>query len=223
MTERSAPNLGERSARGGGERSARGGARRTGLTRAAIARAAIELVERDGVEELTMRRLAGELGAGTMTLYTHVRGRDDLLSAIVEQLIASLDMPGVVARAAGDWRALIEAVLGAYRELADRFPRSFELLALAPYADGPVAPHLASAERAFIAAGLAPTEARWVLGTADAFATGFLVVRVRTAIRAEGGAAAAAESHGDAAFSRGVRAVVLGVEALLAEEGAGAR
>ncbi|GAA1610288.1 TetR/AcrR family transcriptional regulator [Leucobacter chromiireducens] len=194
----------------------RGNAGREPLNRGVIAEAALRLAEAAGLEELTMRALASELGAGTMTLYTHVRGRDDLLQAIVERLIAELDMPGVTARAGGDWREHLAEVLDAYKSLAERFPRSFELLALAPYADGPVAPHLASAERALIAGGLHPSDARVALGTADAFATGFLVVRARTALRAEGPGAAAA-SHSPLAYARGVAAVIAGIAATLEE------
>ncbi|SJN12889.1 Transcriptional regulator, TetR family [Leucobacter sp. 7(1)] len=181
------------------------------LTRAVVADAAIAHIERSGIDQLTMRSLASELGAGTMTLYTHVRGRDDLLDAVVERLIAALDMAGVTTRTRDDWRAHLEAVLDAYRALAERFPRSFELLALAPYAEGAVAPHLAGAERALAEAGLGAENARAVLGVADAFATGFLVVRARTVTRS-GGADAADRSHAAESFARGVRAVIAGVE-----------
>ncbi|WP_164512839.1 TetR/AcrR family transcriptional regulator [Leucobacter chromiireducens] len=181
--------------------------------------AALRMIEEAGIEALTMRALAADLGVGTMTLYTHVRGRDDVLLAAVERLIAELDMAGVTARAGSDWRDHLAEVLAAYAALADRHPRSFELLALAPYADGPVAPHLASAEQALIAGGLAAPDARFALGTADAFATGFLVVRARTAVRA-GGAAAAAASHGPAAYARGVAAVIAGIAATLEASGA---
>lgn len=194
----------------------RGNGGREPLSREVIAEAALRLAEGAGLEELTMRALAAELGAGTMTLYTHVRGRDDLLQAIVERLIAELDMPGVTARAGGHWREHLAGVLDAYESLAERFPRSFELLALAPYADGPVAPHLASAERALIAGGLRPSDARFALGTADAFATGFLVVRTRTALRSADPSAAVA-SHGPKAYARGVAAVIAGIAATLEE------
>lgn len=194
-----------------------------------MAQAAIAVIESGGIEQLTMRSVAAELGAGTMTLYTHVRGREDLLDAVVERLIAELDMPGVTARTAGDWRAHLTVVLDAYRQLADRFPRSFELLALAPYSERAVAPHLAEAERVLAEAGLGGEKARAALGIADAFATGFLVVRARTVIRSGGaggaggaggigdtGVSAAEQTHATASYELGVRAVIAGIEATVA-------
>ncbi len=54
------------------------------LSRARVSQAALGIVDRDGLDALTMRRLAGELGAPTMTLYGYVRDKDDLLEAVVE-------------------------------------------------------------------------------------------------------------------------------------------
>jgi len=50
-----------------------------------IARAALELVDREGLEALSMRRLAAELGMGTMTLYGYFRTKGELLDAVVEE------------------------------------------------------------------------------------------------------------------------------------------
>ncbi|MBL3700732.1 TetR/AcrR family transcriptional regulator [Leucobacter luti] len=203
---------------------------RGALRRETIAEAAIELIEARGIEQLTMRALAAELGSGTMTLYTHVRSRDDLLAAVVQRLIAEMDIAGAVARAAGSWQAVVRATLDGYRQLATRFPRSFELLALAPYDEDPVASHLAHVVAEVERAGLPAADARFALGTADAFATGFLVVWARTATRAEdragtatraddrargGDAAAVEELRAPGMFDRGVDAVIRGIEAAL--------
>src|SRR5687768_720447 len=56
---------------------------RAPLTRERIARAGLELADRDGIDALSMRRLAAELGAGTMTLYGHFGDKQELLNAIV--------------------------------------------------------------------------------------------------------------------------------------------
>ena len=58
--------------------------RRTGLTSERIARAALEVVDRDGAEALSMRGLAADLGVGTMTLYGHFRSKAELLDAAVD-------------------------------------------------------------------------------------------------------------------------------------------
>jgi len=50
-----------------------------------ILRAARQVIERDGWEQLTVRRLAAELGVGAATLYHHVRDKDDLLIQLLDQ------------------------------------------------------------------------------------------------------------------------------------------
>ncbi len=60
-----------------------------------IVRAAIDLADREGLEELSMRRLAVELGTGTTTLYRHVAGRDELLDLMIDAAYGSagLELP----------------------------------------------------------------------------------------------------------------------------------
>jgi AcrR family transcriptional regulator len=53
-------------------------------SREAIARAALELVDREGLGALSMRRLAAQLEMGTMTLYGYFRTKEELLDAVVE-------------------------------------------------------------------------------------------------------------------------------------------
>jgi AcrR family transcriptional regulator len=74
--------------------------RRPGLTRARITDVALALADARGVEGLSMRALAGELGVEAMSLYNHVRNKDDLLDALVETVVGRIDLPG----AGGDWR-----------------------------------------------------------------------------------------------------------------------
>lgn len=59
--------------------------RPSATSRAEILRAARQVIERDGWDKLTIRRLAAELGVGAATLYHHVRDRDDLLIQLLNQ------------------------------------------------------------------------------------------------------------------------------------------
>ena len=61
--------------------------RRTQLTREQVVTAAIALADRDGIESISMRRLAQELGVEAMSLYTHVRSKEDLLDGMVDAVI----------------------------------------------------------------------------------------------------------------------------------------
>jgi AcrR family transcriptional regulator len=58
---------------------------RTGLDRADVVAAALDLVVREGPAALTMRRLAAELDVGTPTIYWHVGSRDELVAAVVRR------------------------------------------------------------------------------------------------------------------------------------------
>jgi AcrR family transcriptional regulator len=66
-------------------------------SRAEILAAARQIIERDGWERLTIRRLAAEIGVGAMTLYHHVRDREDLLVQLINDQadqIPRADLPG---------------------------------------------------------------------------------------------------------------------------------
>jgi AcrR family transcriptional regulator len=69
-----------------------------------IGRAALKIVDEDGLRELTMRRLADELGTGPASLYRHVSSRDDLLVEVADLVLGELDAPDPVLH----WRDAIE-------------------------------------------------------------------------------------------------------------------
>lgn len=199
-------------------------AARPALSRRELAAAAIELIERDGLDALTMRRLASGLGFAPMSLYTHVRSRDDLVDAIVEQLIERLGLGEDDATSpTADWRELVRRTLGAYRDLAVALPRSFELLALAPYGTAPVAPHLLATIARLEAAGLDPGAAREILGIVDGYASGFLVVWARSRETAAAEVDGVAALRDLAMFDRGIDAIIAGLDATLVRGGVGGR
>jgi AcrR family transcriptional regulator len=67
-----------------------GAERRTQLTRERVVTAGVELADRDGIGSISMRRLAQELGVEAMSLYTHVRNKDDLLDGMVDAVIGEI-------------------------------------------------------------------------------------------------------------------------------------
>jgi len=84
--------------------------RRTTLTRDRVLAAGVRLADLDGIDSVSMRRLAQELGIEAMSLYTHVRNKGDLLDGMVDTVIGEIPIgPGD-----GDWKAsLRRTVLGA--------------------------------------------------------------------------------------------------------------
>jgi AcrR family transcriptional regulator len=74
---------------------------RTPLSRERVLRAAIALADERGPAELTMRKLAKELGVEAMSLYNHVANKDDLLDGMVDIVFGEIEPPV----AGGDWKA----------------------------------------------------------------------------------------------------------------------
>jgi AcrR family transcriptional regulator len=61
------------------------------LSRQRVLRAAIKIADQSGIESLTMRRLAEELGAEAMSLYYHVASKEDLLDGIADAVVAEIN------------------------------------------------------------------------------------------------------------------------------------
>ncbi len=73
---------------------------RAPLSRERVLRAAVELADRDGLDALSMRRLARELGVEAMSLYNHVTGKDEILAGMLEVVVAEIELPADEA----DWK-----------------------------------------------------------------------------------------------------------------------
>jgi AcrR family transcriptional regulator len=75
--------------------------KRTPLSRERVVRAALALADERGAEELTMRKLATELGVEAMSLYNHVANKTDLLDGMIDIVFGEIEAPA----AGGDWKA----------------------------------------------------------------------------------------------------------------------
>ncbi|MEU1881480.1 TetR/AcrR family transcriptional regulator [Streptosporangium sp. NPDC020072] len=76
------------------------------LNRGLVLEAAIRVADRGGVEAITMRRVAQELGVEAMSLYHHVPNKDAILDGVVDMVFAAIELPGAEG---GDWREAIRA------------------------------------------------------------------------------------------------------------------
>jgi AcrR family transcriptional regulator len=74
--------------------------RRRPLDQAQVVRAALALLDEVGLDELTMRRLAGRLGVKAASLYRHVRNKDELLALLGDEISSEIPF----ARTTGSWR-----------------------------------------------------------------------------------------------------------------------
>jgi AcrR family transcriptional regulator len=90
-------------------------ARKSRLSREQLGRAGLEIVDREGLDALSMRRLAEGLGVGKMTLYGHVRSKDELIDAIIDVAVELADPPET---REGPWRDQLAALMrAAHRNL----------------------------------------------------------------------------------------------------------
>ncbi|MDT7675755.1 MAG: hypothetical protein QOD82_3657 [Pseudonocardiales bacterium] len=118
------------------------------LDRDTVVARALSLVDAEGLEALTIRRLAVDLGVTPMALYWHFRNKDELLDALVEHLLGTVRLPvlpSVPAVGGRDWAEQLHAALTAFAAALRPHP------AIAPLIQARVlfsAPGLALAERA---------------------------------------------------------------------------
>ena len=78
--------------------------RGTGLDRTTIVRAAIAIADADGMEAVTMRRVAERLNTGPMSLYRYVPDKDSLVSMMVDEVIGGASGPAARGELPADWR-----------------------------------------------------------------------------------------------------------------------
>jgi AcrR family transcriptional regulator len=90
------------------------------LTREGIVTTAVRLMRSEGLQRVTMRRLAQELDTGPASLYVYVRNTAELHAAVLDELLGTVDLRP--ARASGDWRDRLVEVLGSYSDVLFEHP-----------------------------------------------------------------------------------------------------
>jgi AcrR family transcriptional regulator len=98
-----------------------------------IVSAAVALADAEGLPAVSMRRVAGKLGVPAMTLYSHLPGKGELVDLMLDAVLGEL-YPDEQAPTAGNWRARVETVARANRQLLLRHPWA---LAIGPPPPGP--------------------------------------------------------------------------------------
>lgn len=142
---------------------------RTPLSRGRVLGAAIELADTEGLAALSMRRLATRLGVEAMSLYYHVRNKDDVLGGMLEHVLAELQFPP----AGTPWKeALRRTALSAHAVL-DRHRWAATLL-MAPGVSSPTRVRWMEAVLAALAAArLPPGLADHAYHALDSYVVGF--------------------------------------------------
>lgn len=95
-----------------------------GLSKQRVVAEAIRLADREGVDGLSMRRLAGVLGAGAMSLYHYVASKDELLDAMIDIVFAEIELPSDE----GDWKLALRRRADSARQVLARHPWAIGLM-----------------------------------------------------------------------------------------------
>lgn len=132
------------------------------LSREAIVAAAVEVIERDGEQAVSMRRVASELGTAAMSLYTYVPSKAALLDAVAEYILERMELPD---NPDPDWSDQVRALVRSFRDCARRYPNSMGVVVTRPLSSS---------------AGLRPIE----LALATARSAGFDGVQAVRVVRA---------------------------------------
>lgn len=101
------------------------------LSKERVLRAAIAVADHGGIEALTMRKLAQELGVEAMSLYYHVTNKDQVLDGVVDVIIAEVNaaVSGMVVPAgADDWKTAIRTRILAARKILLQHPWAPEVI-----------------------------------------------------------------------------------------------
>jgi AcrR family transcriptional regulator len=106
--------------------------RRAPLSTDKVLRAAIGVADEGGLEALSMRRLARELGVEVMSLYYYVAKKDDLLDGIVDVVVGEME----AASDGADWKAAIRSSAISAHEVLERHPWACGLM-MSPARVGP--------------------------------------------------------------------------------------
>jgi AcrR family transcriptional regulator len=147
-------------------------AARNPLSRERIVETSLRLLEEDGWDALSMRRLAQELDVWPMAVYRYFRDKDELVDALVDHAAGAIELPDVE----GGWRDRLRDLLDAARVTLERLPPELRTrlgsLLVAPDAPGLAAHGIETLE----SAGLTTQEARMAWSALGAYTIGVVEI-----------------------------------------------
>jgi len=149
------------------------------ISREEIIRAAVGIVEVGGYEEMSIRNLAAELGVSPMSLYRHMRDKDDLLDEVVDILLAEVWRP---AADESDWQAWIIEAAARMRQFLVRQPAGLHVYLRHPVVSPAAVERMDAMMAVLRRAGLDEATARSAYGALHTYTIGFAALEAsRTA------------------------------------------
>jgi AcrR family transcriptional regulator len=166
--------------------------RRGRVTRDRIIRTALRIMDEEGLESVTMRRVGRELGCEAMSLYNHVRDKEDILDAICEAVLAEFTVPET-----GTWEEELRAGAREYRRLLLAHPTVLTLMSerRKPFTNPDSLRAYEFALGAFRTAGLSPHEAAMAFHVFGGFILGFVTMELGLMVGGSEGEGQAAAHH----------------------------
>ena len=156
------------------------------LSQEGIVAAALELVRAEGLQRVTMRRLAQALDTGPASLYVYVRDTDELHGLVLDVLLADVDTAAVAERN-GEWRERLWSLVRSYTEVLFAQP-ALARVALVTRLSGPNYLALVDGALGLLdEGGVGPAQASWavdallLMATATAVEQGTRAERATTA------------------------------------------
>jgi len=146
---------------------------RRALSPERIARGALKLIDRRGLDAFSMHKLSASLGCETMSLYHHLKSRGEVLDAVAGLLMAEIHAP-----AEGTWQDRLRGFAHSYRAVALRHPRAFSLLATRPVNRPEGFSMLESASSTLRSAGFGPERAAQFVLLVGCWCNGALLAEI---------------------------------------------
>jgi TetR/AcrR family tetracycline transcriptional repressor len=160
------------------EKTSRRRARWGTITRQQVVDAATRVVRAGGYEQMTIRSLAGELGVSPMSLYRHVRDKDDLLDEVVDTLLSEVWRP----RSREDeWRAWIAEAADKLRGFLVSQPAALHVYLGHPVVSASALARMEAMMRVLREAGLSEAAARRAYGAIHTYTIGFAALEASRA------------------------------------------
>src|SRR6478735_6715768 len=100
------------------------------LSRERIVRAAIAIADKEGLAEVSLRKVAAKLNAGPMRLYTYTSTKGGLLELMVDAIYGEIASKGLEQ---GDWRKTLRSIARHTRQVAKKHPWFVDLLGRRPH------------------------------------------------------------------------------------------
>jgi AcrR family transcriptional regulator len=148
-------------------------AARKPLSREEILRTGLRLVDQEGLEALTMRKLAQVLGVDPMTIYRHVENKEALLSGLAEALWAEVELPDDPS-----WEAILRSLARSLRNLAHAHPHAYILLCQSPSLPTALLCLFDGALRRLQQAGFERKRAAEILNAVNSYALGYAMMEL---------------------------------------------